>query len=97
MMHRAFSRAFCVTFLRNVVIIVVAFLEKNGIETRSMFSGNILRHPGYEHLEVKSYINEADWILEHSFWIGVHPRYSKKDIDWVVSIFKKYYGLSKGK
>ncbi len=73
---------------------LVAFLEKSGIETRSMFSGNILKHPGYLHLNVKDHSNEADWILEHSFWIGVHPRYSTKDIDWVVSVFEKYYQVT---
>lgn len=70
---------------------LVAFLEKNGIETRSMFSGNILKHPAYHGMKVKNYVDEADWILEQSFWIGVHPRYSKKDLDWVVSVFEKYY------
>jgi len=72
---------------------LVAFLEKNGIETRSMFSGHILRHPAYQGMKVKDHAKkgEANWILTHSFWIGVHPRYSKKDIDWVISVFKKYY------
>jgi len=71
---------------------LVSFLEANGIETRSMFSGNILKHPAFEGVEHRSMeLEEANWILEHSFWIGVHPRYTKKDIDWVISIFEKYY------
>lgn len=72
---------------------LVAFLEKNGIETRSMFAGNILRHPAFKGVKHRKggSLKEADWILHHSFWIGVHPRYSKKDIDWVVSVFEKYY------
>lgn len=74
---------------------LVAFLEKNGIETRSMFAGNILAHPfmqegKYPFVQVGK-LDKANWILEHGFFIGVHPRYSKKDLDWVVSIFKKYY------
>lgn len=73
---------------------LVAFLEKNGIETRSMFSGDITAHPGYKDIKYRSMLSEESeckWILKHSYWIGVHPRYSKKDIDWVVSIFEKYY------
>lgn len=72
---------------------LVAFLEKNGIETRSMFAGNILRHPAFKGVKHRKggSLKEADWILHHSFWIGVHPRYSKKDLDWVVSVFEKYY------
>lgn len=72
--------------------LLVAFLEKNGIETRSMFSGNILKHPAYLHLEIDATdLDNSDWILEHSFWIGVHPRYSIKDLDRVIGVFKKYY------
>lgn len=70
---------------------LVAHLEKHGIETRSMFSGNILKHPAYKHLNIKADLPNADWILEHSFWIGVHPRMTKKDLEYVVSVFAKYY------
>ncbi len=70
---------------------LVEFLEKNSIETRSMFAGNVLKHPMCEGMKVKSFAKEANTILTQSFWIGVHPRYSTKDLDWVVSVFKKYY------
>lgn len=73
---------------------LVAHLEKNGIETRSMFAGNILKHPGYKDIPHRSVINaksECNEILTQSFWIGVHPRYTTKDLDWVVSVFEKYY------
>ncbi len=72
---------------------LVAFLEKEGIETRSMFSGQILKHPAYKgvpHRQVGD-LSDAETILTQSFWIGVHPRYGKKDLDWVISIFAKYY------
>ena len=72
---------------------LVAHLEKNGIETRSMFSGNILKHPAYATVKHRkgSDLVEANWILRHSFWIGVHPRYLIKDLDWVISVFHDYY------
>lgn len=71
---------------------LVAHLEKNGIETRSMFSGNILRHPAYQHLKWdKQSLPESDWILEHSFWITVHPRYSPKDLKLIIDVFGEYY------
>lgn len=71
---------------------LVAHLEKNGIETRSMFAGNILRHPGYKDVKCRSMkLTEADWILEHSFWIGVHPRYGIKDLNYVLKVFENYY------
>ena len=73
---------------------LVAYLEKNGIETRSMFSGNILRHPAFANVEHRSMItngSDCNFILTNSFWLGCHPRYGKKELDWVVSVFKKYY------
>lgn len=72
---------------------LVAFLEKNGIETRSMFAGQILAHPGYKNVKCRKAkdLSGADYILHNSFWLGTHPRYNIKDLDWVVSIFQKYY------
>lgn len=72
---------------------LVAFLEKNGIETRSMFAGRIDLHPAYADIEFRRSggLEESTLILRNSFWLGCHPRYSKKDIDWVISVFKKYY------
>jgi len=70
---------------------LVAHLEKNGIETRSMFAGNILEHPAYKGMKVKSFVEEADWILRHSFWVSCHPRYSTKDLDYMLNVFDDYY------
>lgn len=76
---------------------LVAHLEANGIETRSMFAGNILRHPAYKNSKYRkgSKLKEADYILEHSFWIGVHPRMTKEDLEYVVGVFASYYGSSR--
>jgi CDP-6-deoxy-D-xylo-4-hexulose-3-dehydrase len=72
---------------------LVAYLEKHGIETRSMFAGNIIRHPAYRNAtyRVGGSLVEADYILEHSFWIGVHPRMTQADREYVVKVFNDYY------
>lgn len=70
---------------------LLAHLEKHGIETRPMFAGNILKHPAYEGLKVKSFVKEADWILANSFWISVHPRLTQKDLEYIVKTFDDYY------
>lgn len=72
---------------------LVAFLEKNGIETRSMFAGNIIKHPAYKDASyrVVGDLAGANFILTNSFWIGVHPRYGKKELDYVLSVFAKYF------
>lgn len=72
---------------------LVAFLEKNGIETRSMFTGDVTAHPAYKdvHYRVGSILNEAQTILRNSFWISCHPRYSTKDLGYIIRTFKRYY------
>jgi len=75
---------------------LVAHLEACGIETRSMFAGNILKHPGY--LKVKhrkgTSLMEADFILHQSFWIPCHPRYKPSDLKGIIDAFKEYYATA---
>lgn len=71
---------------------LVAHLEKHGIETRSMFSGDITKHPAYKDSVYRKMPRpHANYILEHSFWITVHPRLRKSDLNYIVKIFKKFY------
>jgi len=72
---------------------LVAHLEKHGIETRSMFAGNILKHPGYKDVphRVGTSLEGADYILEHSFWIGVHPSWKMEDLRYIQWVFNKYF------
>lgn len=70
---------------------LVAYLEKNGIETRSMFAGNILKHPAYVGRKFKSFAFEANFILSQSFWISVHPRLTQADLKYMVKVFDDYY------
>jgi CDP-6-deoxy-D-xylo-4-hexulose-3-dehydrase len=72
---------------------LVAHLEKNGIETRSMFAGNIVKHPAYKNVKYRigTGLWESNYILEQSFWIGVHPRMAQKDREYVVKVFADYY------
>ena len=76
---------------------LVKHLEKHGIETRSMFSGNITKHPAYKDSKFKIHGNlkEADYILKHSFWITCHPRLKRANLDYIIKVFKDYYAKFK--
>ncbi len=60
------------------------FLEKNKIQTRPIFSGNILRHPAFSKLiSKKNKLNEfknADYIMKNGILIGCHQGLSIKDL-----------------
>jgi len=76
---------------------LVAHLEANGIETRSMFAGNITRHPAYIGVKYKIHgrLDDADDIMRQSFWISVHPRLTTEDKRYIISVFKDYYDSNK--
>lgn len=73
--------------------VLVKHLEKHGIETRSMFAGNITRHPAYKdtHYVVRSSLKDADRIIKQSFWITVHPRLKKSDLDFIIKVFADFF------
>lgn len=72
--------------------LLLKHLEEREIETRPMFTGNILRHPAYKNVKVrKMKLKDADWITEHSFWISCHPRLTQEDRDYIVKAFEDYY------
>lgn len=73
---------------------LVAHLEKSGIETRSMFAGDITKHPAYKNSKYRigpDGLKEAQYILKHSFWISVHPRNTRKDNEYIVKTFKDFF------
>lgn len=79
-----------ITNRKNLVI----HLEQHGIETRSMFAGNITKHPAYKNSKYKigpGGLKHADYILKNSFWITVHPRLKKTDLKFIIKVFDDYY------
>ncbi len=72
---------------------LVEYLEANGIETRSMFAGNIIRHPAYKNVEyrVGTPLTEADVILRDSFWVSVHPRLTSEDRAYMKEKFETFF------
>ena len=63
------------------------FLEKNSIQTRPIFSGNILRHPAFRKLNSSknkvSTFKNSDYIMKNGLLIGCHQGLNKKKIDYI--------------
>ncbi len=51
------------------------YLEDNKIATRTIFSGNLLKHPAYKNIKYKVVGNmkNADLVMNGAFWLGVFP------------------------
>ena len=75
------------------------YLEKKNIQTRPIFSGNILRHPAFQHLvnkknKINSFPN-SDYIMKNGVLIGCHQGLEKKDIKYIHIIFTNFLSLRK--
>jgi CDP-6-deoxy-D-xylo-4-hexulose-3-dehydrase len=68
------------------------FLESNRIETRSLFSGNLLRHPAFEKIDcrVVGELTNTDLIMDNSFFIGVYPGINETHLDWIDTVFGRF-------
>lgn len=71
-------------------------LESKGIQTRVLFSGNIVRHPVYKDIKFKvsGSLKNADTIMASSLLLGCHQALTDVDIDYIAKsadeFFKKY-------
>jgi CDP-4-dehydro-6-deoxyglucose reductase, E1 len=72
---------------------VVNRLEENGVQTRMLFAGNILRHPCFDELRkvkkgfrIVGCLKNTDRIVEDTFWIGVYPGLTKEMISYMASL-----------
>ena len=63
------------------------YLEKNNIQTRPIFSGNILRHPAFKHLiSSKNKLNDfanSDYIMRYGLLIGCHQGLNRDNINYI--------------
>ncbi len=70
------------------------FLERNNIQTRPIFSGNILRHPAFKLLisktnKITSFPN-SDYIMKNGILIGCHQGLNKSHLDYVHKVIVKF-------
>lgn len=73
---------------------IIRFIEEHGVQTRLLFSGNIIRHPCFDSIRdsgayrVSGKLCATDYITEHTFWIGVYPGMKDKMLDDMARIIK---------
>ncbi len=68
------------------------FLETNRIETRNLFSGNLLCHPAYEAIphRVVGDLKNTDFIMNNTFFIGVYPGIDDNQLEHIATTFKRF-------
>ncbi|MFM9164153.1 MAG: lipopolysaccharide biosynthesis protein RfbH [Solirubrobacterales bacterium] len=73
---------------------LVQALEERRIATRLLFGGNLLRQPAYRDIEhrVVGDLDNADFVMENTFWIGVYPGLSEEQLDYVIESIHEIVG-----
>lgn len=73
------------------------YLEKNNIQTRNLFAGNILRQPCFDTLRedgqgyrVVGDLKNTDTIMNESFWIGVFPGMTESMLQYMAETICRF-------
>ncbi|MCR5577044.1 MAG: lipopolysaccharide biosynthesis protein RfbH [Oscillospiraceae bacterium] len=67
-------------------------LEEHNIQTRLLFSGNLIRHPcfdqirGTERYRVVGGLETTDFVMNNSFWVGVYPGMTDEMINYMAEV-----------
>ena len=73
---------------------VTKYLEEHNIQTRLLFSGNLIKHPcfdqirGTEAYRVVGELTKTDFVMNNTFWVGVYPGMTDEMIDYMVKNIK---------
>ena len=74
---------------------VTKYMEDHNIQTRLLFSGNLIKHPCFDQLRgtsayrVVGSLDNTDFIMSHSFWVGVYPGMTDDKLDYMAQIMKE--------
>lgn len=81
-------------FTRNEL---VTYLESRKIQTRNLFAGNLLKHPAFDEMRrsgqgyrVVGELKNTDFIMNHTFWIGVYPGMTDEMLDYMAESIKEF-------
>ena len=69
-------------------------LESRKIETRNLFSGNLLRHPAFDGIlsRIVGDLRNTDLITTNTFFIGVYPGLTDVHLTYMAAMFEEFMG-----
>ncbi len=68
---------------------VVRYIESKNVQTRMLFSGNLIKHPCFDSIRgtdayrVVGNLSATDTIMKNTFWVGVYPGMTDDMIDYM--------------
>jgi CDP-6-deoxy-D-xylo-4-hexulose-3-dehydrase len=74
------------------------FLEKKNIQTRVIFTGNILRQPGFKEIKCIGNANDftnADYVMKNGILIGCHHGMTDEMLNYLYKNFVNFFNKIK--
>ncbi len=71
---------------------IIKYVEERNIQTRLLFSGNLIKHPCFNQIRgtnkyrVAGDISTTDFVMNNTFWIGVYPGMTDEMIEYMAEI-----------
>ena len=71
------------------------YIEEHNIQTRLLFSGNLIKHPCFDQIRdtdayrVVDSLENTEFIMNNTFWVGVYPGMTDKMIDYMAQVIKE--------
>lgn len=71
---------------------ITKYIEAHNIQTRLLFCGNFIRHPAFDQIRstdkyrVVGDLNQTEYIMDHTFWVGVYPGMTDDMIDYMAEV-----------
>ncbi len=76
---------------------IVNHLEANKIQTRMLFSGNIIKHPCFDEMRqsqkgyrVAGSLETTDKVMSSAFWVGVYPGLTEPMVQFMVEKIREF-------
>lgn len=81
-------------FTRNEIS---SYLEGQKIQTRTLFAGNIIKHPAFDEMRqtgegyrIIGDLHVTDYAMNNTFWIGVFPGMTDEMNAWMIKCIKNF-------
>lgn len=71
------------------------FIEQKNIQTRLLFSGNLIKHPCFDQIRgtdayrVTGGLEQTDFIMNNTFWVGVYPGMTDEKLEYMARVIKE--------
>lgn len=76
---------------------ITSYLEKNNVQTRLLFAGNLIRHPAFDEMRreqrgfrVIGELPNTDRIMNRTFWVGVYPGMKPGMMDYIAELIRSF-------